>query len=88
MLQGGIYFGNQYVTGTAGNTCREGDETGIASHDLNEKQAIMRICRVSDFIYGLDRSVDRRIVADGVIGTIQVVVDGAGNTNNGDVILF
>ena len=47
----------------------------------------MRIGSVTDAVYTVHDGVHRRVVTDRSIGAVEVVVDGAGQTNHGEVIL-
>ena len=46
----------------------------------------MRVCGVVNLIHALHDGVERRIVTDGVIGPVQVIIDGAGQAYNRDVV--
>ena len=47
----------------------------------------MRLHRVAQTVDGLDRRIGRRVIADGIIGAADVIVDRCGDTNNGNAVL-
>src|SRR5512133_1279638 len=48
----------------------------------------MRTCRISEFIYSFNNRIERCIVANGIIGTKKVVINGPWNANNGYIKFF
>jgi hypothetical protein len=81
-------LGHQYGLGTAGDAGTHGDEAGIFAHDLDKEEAVVGIGRVADLVDHLHDAVDGGVVADGEIGADEVVVDGAGQADEGDVEFF
>ena len=70
---------------TAGNGGVLGEKSCVASHHLDEDDAFMALCRVTDPVDTLHDGVHRRVIADGVVRPIEVVVDGAGQADAADV---
>ena len=62
-------------------------EAGISSHDLDKEDAVVRVRRVADLIDAVHDGVERRIVSDRGIRTVEVVVDGSRKSHAWDVIL-
>ena len=73
-------------------SCRYGavlcQETGIASHHLNEEDAFVAVGRVADFVHALHDCVQCGVVAYGQVRAVQVVVYRAGQTYARHVKLF
>ena len=59
----------------------------ITPHNLDEENSVVRTGRVPDAVDGVQCRVDSRIKANGVIGTIEVVVDGTRRTHNRNIEL-
>ena len=55
---------------------------------LYEKKPVMGIGRVPDPVDRLYGGIDRRVEAYGVVRPEKVIVDGTGDTDDGDVIFF
>lgn len=54
-----------------------GDEPGISSHYFNEKYPIVGSCSISNFVDSIQCSVDCGIKSNGVIRSVDIVVNGA-----------
>ena len=72
------------ATGNGAVLCQE---TSIAPHHLNEKDALVRTGGVANAVNTLHDGVHRCIVTDGGISAVKVVVDGARQPNDGEVEL-
>ena len=48
----------------------------------------MALCSVSNAVHTVDDSVHCGVVADGIVGTVKVVVDGSGQSDAADVMLL
>ena len=83
----GGYFGNDSRLGTRGDGAVQGEESRFASHDLDEEQARVTACGVADAVHTPHDGVQCRVIADGVVGTGQIVVDGARKAHDGEVKL-
>ena len=81
-------FGNHHDFGPAPDGARNGDVARVAAHYLHKKAAVVRVGRVPNFVDAVQRRVHGRVVANRVIGTVQVVVYGAGRAHRGDAKLL
>nr|GFD51947.1 hypothetical protein [Tanacetum cinerariifolium] len=70
-------FGHHHDFGPAADGARNGDVTRVAAHYFYKKAAVVRVGRVADFINRLQCRVYRRVVADGVVSAVQVVINRA-----------
>ena len=73
--------------GSGGDGAVEGEEAGVAAHDLDEEEALMAGGRVADLVDAVHDGVQRRVVADGRVGAVEVVVDGAGESDDREGVL-
>ena len=71
----------------AGDSGFERDPAGIAAHDLNHHDAVVRFGGSVNFIDGVGGGVQRGIEAEGDFGGRNVVVDGLGHTHHIDSFL-
>ena len=53
-------------------------KTGVASHDFNKEQSLMRSCRITYFVDCFHDGVQGRVIPDRGVGTEQVVVNSSG----------
>ena len=87
-----VYFRTEFrYDGSLGSGCDsavQGKETGIASHNLDEEKTFVRSCGVADFVYGIQNRIQGSVVADCGVRSVQVVVDGARQTDAGHVKLL
>ena len=60
--------------------------TGVAAHDLHDGAALVRLHGVAQLIDALNGRVGRRVKADAVIRAGDVVVDRAGEADDGDTV--
>ena len=83
----GAVFRNDggFSTGGDGTVLRQ--EAGVAAHHFHEEDAVVRGGGVADLVDAVDDGVERRVVADGRVGAIEIVVDGAGQADDRDVVL-
>ena len=82
----GKLLGDDGGLGSGGNCAVHGQETGIAPHYLYKEYAVMRVCGIVNLIHALHDGVERGVITDGVIGSVQVVVDSAGQSYYRDVV--
>ena len=80
-------LGDDGSLGTAGNGAVLRQETGVAAHHLDKEDALVGVRRVAYAVHAFHDGVHRRVVADGGVGAVEVVVDGAGQTDAGEVVL-
>ena len=78
------HFGNENCRCTARKTCCKRDVTCAASHNLNDCAALVRVAGIAELIYHLDNRVHCRIVADGVLRALDIVVNRSGDTDTRD----
>ena len=69
-------LGNQNHIGAAGNAAVERDPASIASHDLDDNDAVVRFGGGVDAVNGFAYDVAGSIESESVVGSAQVVVDG------------
>nr|GFD53270.1 hypothetical protein [Tanacetum cinerariifolium] len=79
VLNHGLYahgrFGHHHDFGPAPDGARNGDVARVAAHYLHKKAAVVRVGRIPDFVNRLQRRVHRRVVANSVVGAVEVVVN-------------
>src|SRR6185437_7704163 len=69
-------LGHQSNVRAASHTGGHGDPAGIAAHDFDDDDAIVRVGGGVDAVDGLGGDHDRGVVAEGGVGAADVVVDG------------
>ena len=69
---------------TGGNGHIQGDVTSVAAHDLNHTAAVMALGGVAQLVDHLQCGIHGRIIANGVIGAGDIIVNGAGQTDHRD----
>ena len=82
-----VLFGNQDDVRAAGNAGGIGDPAGIAAHHFDDDDAIVRVGGGVDAVDGFGGNHDGRVEAEGLVGAVDVVVDGLGNAHAGDAVL-
>ena len=87
MVDLGCNFRNQCCLSSRGNGSVQGEESGFAAHDLDEEEALVAAGRVADAVHTPHDGIQCRVIADGVVGATQVIIDGARNSHNGEVKL-
>ena len=80
-------FGDDDFLGAAADAGVEGDVSGGVSHDFDDEEAGVRGGGVADLVDCVEGGVDRGVEADGVVGAVEVVVDGAGDADALDAVL-
>ena len=75
------------ISSASWSTFVQSQEAGVAAHDLDEEEALVRCGRVADFVDTLHDGVQGRVIADGGVGAVEVVVDRAGKADDGEVKL-
>src|SRR5438046_377139 len=71
--------------GAGSNTTMQGYITGIAAHYFNNEQAVVCVCRIAYLINRRYRSINSSVEANGKVGTGNIFINGAGQTNAGNV---
>ena len=74
----------QHSHSTGGDGDVQGDIACVAAHDLDDAATVVALGGVAQLIDHLERGVHRRIIADGVVGAGNIVVDGAGQADHRD----
>ena len=64
------------------------EETCVAAHYFNEEDTLVGGSGVANLVNTLGDSVERGVVADGGVGAVEVVVDGAWQTDAGEVVFL
>ena len=72
--------------GACGDGAVEAEEPCVAPHHLDEEDAVVRGSRVANLVHSAHDGVQRRVVADGVVRAVEVVVNGAGQPYAGHVV--
>ena len=80
-------FGHDHSGGAAGHTHVQSQMTRTMAHNLYHRAALVGLHGIPQLVDGLQGRVAGGVIADGVAGTGDVVVDGAGNTYHGDAAL-
>ena len=62
----------------------EGEESGVASHHLDKEEAFVGGGGVADFVDAFHDGVQGRVVSDGCVGSVEVVVDCSGEADDRD----
>ena len=83
----GRLFRNDGSLGTTGNGRVLGKKACVAPHHLDKENALVALGRVANAVYAVGNRVQRGVVANGRVGTIKVVVDGAWQADTADVVL-
>ena len=71
---------DSHSTGGDGNV--QGNVTGVAAHDLDHTAAVVALGGVAQLVDHFQSGVHGCIIADGVLGAGNVVVDGAGQADH------
>ena len=77
-------LGQQHSHSAGGDGHVQSDVTGVAAHDLDHTAAVVALGGVAQLVDHFQRGVHGSIVADGVIGAADIVINGAGQADHGD----
>jgi len=69
---------NDHLFGAPGDSGANGESPAVPAHDLNQEHAVEGLGRVANAVNGVERRVQRGVIADRVVGPAAVVVDRAG----------
>ena len=78
---------NENRIGAAGHPGRYGDPARIPPHYFNHHDSIVGLRGGVQTVNGVGRDVDGRVESETIVRCVQVVVDGLGNTDDGDALL-
>ena len=78
---------HQHRRGAHGKTHIQRQISGMAAHDLHHGAALVGLHGVPQLVDALHRRIGGGIKADGIVGTDDIVVDGAGDAYHGDAPL-
>src|SRR5690606_4217199 len=81
-------LGDQDRLGAAGDAHVQRDVAGVPAHDLDEEEPVVAGGGVAQAVDGFERDVDRGVEADRDVGAEDVVVDGAGDADDGHAVLL
>ncbi len=87
VLDGEGNFGNENDVSAAGDSGVQGNPSGVASHDFDDHDAMVRLGGGVDAVDGIGCDVDGGVEAEGDIGGGEVVVDGLGDADDGQTFL-
>ena len=79
-----LVLGQQHGHGARGDGHVQGDVAGVAAHDLHHAAPVVALGGVAQLVDHLHGGVHGGVVADGVVGAGDVVVDGAGQADHRD----
>src|SRR5258708_4127453 len=79
-------LGDKDDVGATRNSCGIGDPPGIAAHDFDDNDAVMGVGGSVDAVDGFGSDGNGRVVAKGLVGAADVVVDGLGNADRGNTV--
>ncbi|MNS63950.1 hypothetical protein D3C72_970600 [compost metagenome] len=80
------HFRHYHVLGATGNGGRHGQIATVAAHDLDHRDAVVGAAGVAQTVDGVDHHVQGGVKADGEVGTGDVVVYGARQTDAGETL--
>ena len=63
------------------------DPAGVPAHHLDDERAVVRLGGGVQAVDRLGRDVDRGVEAEGVVGRVEVVVDGLRHADDADAVL-
>ena len=81
-------FRNNSSLSTTGNSRVLSQETCITPHHFNEEDSFMALRSIANTVYTLHDSIHRRIVTNGTIRSIEVVINRSRQSNATEIILL
>ena len=87
MLKIELLFRNEHGRCARRQTDIERQMARVSAHDLDDRAALVRLHGVSETVDSLDGGVGRGVVADGVVGADDIVINGGRNADNADTLL-
>src|SRR5690606_8792597 len=80
-------LGDQDDVGAGRHARVQRNPARVAAHDLDDQGTVVRLGGGVQAVDGLGRDVDRSVEAEGVVGGVEVVVDGLGHTDHVDTVV-
>ena len=80
-------LGDQRHVRAGGQPGVQRDPAGVPAHHLDEHHPLMRLGGAVQPVDGLGRDLQRGVVAECDVGAVDVVVDGLGHPDDGNVLL-
>ena len=78
---------DQDAVRSTGNPGMQRDPSRVAAHDLDQDHTVVTVRRVAKPVERFGSDVDRRVEAEGLVGTVEIVVDGLGNPNDAHALV-
>ncbi|OPZ95806.1 MAG: hypothetical protein BWY72_01954 [Bacteroidetes bacterium ADurb.Bin416] len=78
-------FRNDGRFGSRGDGSVQSQETGVPAHNLDEKEAFVRGCSITDLIHCVQYGVQGCVITDGGISAINIIINGTWQAYNGVV---
>jgi len=79
---------NQDGFSSTGDSAAKGNETCIPAHHLNKEESVVASCCIPDFIHGFNHGVQCSIISNGIVGAINVIIDGSRDPHKGNIIIL
>ena len=79
------YLRDENIVSADGHACEAGDPAGVPTHRLDDHDAAVALGGRAKSIDGFGDHVDGGVEAEGEIGEGQIIVDGFGNADNGQL---
>jgi hypothetical protein len=78
-------FGDEHPVRATGQCAHQRQVAAVAPHDLHDKRPLVTGRRAGDGIHGFGEAMQRRVGADGDVGSGEIVVDRADQSHDGQV---
>lgn len=85
VVEGDAFFVEVDAFGSGGEAAHEGEVAARAAHDFDDEAATCGDCGLFDFIDDFDDVVEGGVGSNAEFGSGEVVVDGGGEADDGDV---
>ena len=82
LLHGRFLLGNENRVGAGGHARVQGDPADVAAHDLGHHATVVSVTGGAQAIHRLGSDADSRVEAEGVVGGVEVVIDGLGHPDD------
>ena len=81
------HFGNHGVVRTASHAGMQRNPANVAAHDFNNQNTVVGFRRGVQPVNGVGGNGHGGIKTEGVVGSVDVIVNGLGNTNDGHAVI-